>query len=61
MLDFRVPSHFLFPTFMAPCKQAGSLPMLSQKKKGEETPSKGISSQTDVVRMMFLMLQAPAY
>lgn len=47
--------------FMAPYKQAASLPLLSQKKKGKCTPSKGISSQTDVVRMMFLMLQAPGY
>lgn len=61
MLGFWVASHLLFPVFMAPYKQAGSLPLLSQKKKGEQTPSKGISSQTDVVRMMSLVLQAPGY
>ena len=57
VVDLCVPSCFLFPGFVALHKQAGSFPKLSQKKKGEQIPSKGISSQTDVVRMMFLMLQ----
>lgn len=57
MFNVCMPSHILFPTFMALHKQAGSLPKLTQKKIGEQNPSKGISSQTDVVRMMFLMLQ----